>query len=288
MSTTVEPDPVAALDGVELEALHRLRSDSRIWTLSDVQEALHLSDRGAVLKLWRTTGNYIYGGHRTWPPRGDVLKSRLPDAATPAEGIWWPPYSRLLPPPDLPGNRAQPRWYAGTIMTWAVQVGRLRLPDLAPVRATPRGGQDAVPVVPDISDIDLGQLTALVDDDRLWTIKDIEEYFEVTQETAQRWARATRNRLGRGLTTWPPSAEEGRQAISDPEGAGLTWWPPHPRLLPPPKGTDSGGRARHYGSGDARYWAQDRFLWRAGDVKMWALQVGRMLPDGTVVRLHGQ
>jgi hypothetical protein len=282
----VEPDPVAALDGVELEALHRLRSDSRIWTLSDVQAALHLADRKAVLKLWRTTCNYLYGGHREWPPRGTVLTRRLPDAGAPVTDLWWPSYTALLPPPDLPGSRVQPRWYAGTIMTWAVQVGRLRLPDLAPIKATPRGGHDSAPAPVDLSDISLKQLQALVDDDNLWTIQDIEEFFGVIQETAQRWARATRNRFERGITTWPPGAEEGRQATSDPDGTGLSWWPSHPRLLPPPKGTDSGGRARYYGSGDARYWSEARFLWRAGDVKKWALEVGRLLPDGTVVRLH--
>lgn len=286
MVTTVEPDPVAALDGIELEQLHQLRSDRRLWTLTDVQTALHLSDRGAVLKLWRTTCNYLYGGHREWPPRGDVLTKRLPDAETPAEDIWWPPYAQLLPPPDLPGNRAQPRWYAGTIMMWAVQVGRLRLPDLTPVKMVPRGGRDKTAAPPDLSDIDLDQLEALVDDDNLWTIQDIEGYFGVTQETAQRWARATRNRFSRGITTWPPSAEEARNITSNPGGTGLSWWPSHQRLLPPPKGTDSGGRPRFYGSGAARYWSEDRFLWRAGDVKKWALEVGRLLPDGTVVRLH--
>lgn len=287
--STLDADPVAALDGIDLEDLHRLRADTRVWTLADVQAALHMSKRDVVLKLWRRTCNYLYGGHRAWPPVGEVLNKRLPDAGPPVETMWWPPSDALLPPPDLPGYRSNPRWYAGTIMTWAVQVGRLRLPDLAPVKGTPRGGgaQPRPPAV-DLSDIDLDQLQSLVDDDRLWTVDDIAEFFEVTPEAAQRWARAVRNRLERGVTTWPPTNQEARQVAHDPTGRGLGWWPSHHRLLPPPIGVESSGHARTYGRGDASWTWEGRLLWKAGAVKKWGLEVGRLLPDGTVAHLHGQ
>lgn len=287
MRISVEPDRAAVLDGIELEDLHRLRADTRIWTLTDVQAALHISSRYVLLKLWRCTCNYLYGGHREWPPLGEVRNKRLPDVGTPVEHMWWPPYDALLPPPDLPGGRANPRWYAGTIMTWAVQVGRLRLPDLAPVKGTSRGGKPE-PSAVDLSGISLARLEALVDDDNLWTVTDIEKFFEVKHEVAQRWVRAVRNRLERGVTSWPPTNQEARQIVSDPEGTGLTWWPSHHRLLPPPNGTESGGRRRFYGSGEGRWWREGSLLWKAGAVKKWGLEVGRLQPDGTVVHLHGQ
>lgn len=282
------PDPVAALDGIDLKKLHRLRADTTIWTLSDVQTALHMADRSVALKPWRTTCNYLYGGHREWPPEGNVLKRRLPDAGPPVQQMWWPPYYALLPPPDLPGGRAQPRWYAGTILVWAMRTGRLTLTDLTPIRQTPRGGLMPEPADVDVSDIDLDQLKALVDDDSLWTVNDIEQFFQVTHEVAQRWARAVRNRLERGVTTWPPSYEEMKQITRDTTGSGLTWWPSHHRLLPPPKGTKRGDKVRTYGTGKSRWTWEGPYVWRAGDVKKWGLKVGRLLFDGTVVHLHGR
>lgn len=288
MRTPVEPDPAAVLDGIKVEQLHRMRSDMRIWTIADVQAALHLPSRDVLLKLWRCTCNYLYAGHRAWPPVGAVRNKRLPDAGTPVEKMWWPPYDALLPPPDLPGNRANPRWYAGTIMTWAVQVGRLRLPDLAPVKGTSRGGAQPEPPAIDLTGISADQLKALVEDDSLWTVNDVEEFFQVTHEVAQRWARTVRNRLERGVSTWPPSNQEAKRIARDPDGTGLTWWPSHPRLLPPPIGTESGDRVRTYGTGDSQWTWEGRLLWQAGAVKKWGLEVGRLLPDGTVVHLHGQ
>ncbi|WP_284740254.1 hypothetical protein [Amycolatopsis sp. RTGN1] len=119
----------------------------------------------------------------------------------------------------------------------------------------------AVPPARAIDDIDLDRMKALAADDKLWTIAQVAEGLGLSlRRTRQLWRQMT-DWLQYGQGIWPPRPDT---YLTDPHPVQLEWFPPHQTLLPLPD-DDATGQPR----------------WRAGTIRMWAMQTGRMNPDGT-------
>ncbi|MBE8523101.1 hypothetical protein ILP97_37375 [Amycolatopsis sp. H6(2020)] len=119
----------------------------------------------------------------------------------------------------------------------------------------------ATPPAQAIDDIDLDRMKALAADDELWTIAQVAEGLGLSlRRTRQLWRQMT-DWLQYGQGIWPPRPDT---YLTDPHPVQLEWFPPHQTLLPSPD-DDATGQPR----------------WRAGTIRRWAIQTGRMNPDGT-------
>lgn len=118
----------------------------------------------------------------------------------------------------------------------------------------------------DLDQVDWALYDRLVHDDTLWTLRDITRELQVNTFTSGNWERACRNYRGGAALSWPPNMAQLRKALSpaEPDAPRLPDWPAHPAVLPPPEPLDV---------------AEPH--WRAGAVRQWAMQAGRMRLDGT-------
>lgn len=98
---TAAAEPMIPIDYAQVQAL---QNDPTIWTLENIAEELEVSK--IAVQKWR------------WKTLQHVEKEeRVPLAHD------------TLPVPDAPDSKPRrPKWYAGSIRTWAMQVGRM-LPD---------------------------------------------------------------------------------------------------------------------------------------------------------------
>lgn len=285
MSTTLKQRPTTPVD---LYYMQRMCADPTPWGLAEVETALGLRNRVAVAKLWNNSLNYLQGGLTEWPPSGETLGKRLP--ITGQQGLaWWPSHVAVLPVPDLPWDGGRPRWTAGCIRKWALEVGRMTWTlDLTPRMPTGRGHRQPKQVVGE-TPVDLTMVRQLVASEDLWEISDVARFFEVAEVTARHWSRAMVNRWLGGITAWPPSRYESRRVIRAKAATLLDWWPADSRLLPPPAMVRVRDRLvpadEYRESYDGRRRAVT-YLWSAGDVARHGLHTGRLRADGTVVQLH--
>lgn len=91
----------------------------------------------------------------------------------------------------------------------------------------------------------------LVNDETQWDMPTIAEQLDVQYQTVKSWRKDYRRALSAEVTTPKP----GQPAV------------PHPKLLPPPDEVVFG-----------------KPVWKAGTIRRWAMQTGRMTPDGTPVK----
>lgn len=250
----------------ELRHAHLLRSDPTLWGKPEIRAALGNIDRSTMDRLMYTGLNYALKGVVQWPPDRSVIgkKDDLPVVAERSLKDW-PPHHSILPAPTVWVGADRPRWRAGVIRTWAMQVGRMTL-DGQPIVLGPGRGQPRLRLraTRSADDADLETLHYLIDDPAPWDLTDIQAFFQVDALTARYWMQAADNRALSGVRTWPPSFQESRTRAEPKTRGRLRRWPPHYRMLPGP-----GERT-------------------AGEIKLWAMQTGRMLPDGTLVNLSGK
>jgi hypothetical protein len=234
--------------------LDELLAEATLWDLGDIARALDIDKRVAD-KLARVAANYRDGAATQWPPAGDTLRQRLTPRGHAEELTGWPPYLGVLPPPATsPGER--PRWRAGDVRRWAMQVGRMALDGTPLPAGAARAGFPAKvptaspkPTLPDRDQIET--IRQLCHDDTPWTSIDIELFFGVTQPRIAQWAAATREMMAGQWRHWPPLGEHGR-------GRKVVGWPPFFSMLPPPCAPSN------------------HMTWRAGDVIEWGLKTGRI------------
>lgn len=276
---------------VDLYYMRRMCADPTPVGLPEIAELLGLNWRKQVASLWNNTLNYLVGGLTEWPPTGEALNKRLPATGEPGLA-WWPSHIAVLPPPDMPWTAARPRWSKGRVVKWALEVGRLTW-SLDPVPRLPRARghrkiEQAAPVEP----VDLTSARRLAASDELWDTRDIARFYEVSEATVRHWVRACLNRWVGGVTQWPPGRDD-RREVRTGRRSTVTWWPAHQRMLPPPDKASLGGtvvpatQVRRDSCEHDGQVLRPQFLWRAGDIAMWGLHTGRLLPDGTVVPLRG-
>lgn len=120
------------LEDIDFDRLEALQADDKLWTVTQVADALGLS-LCRTRQLPRQTTDWLQYGQGQWPPRPHTYSSH----PQPVEVTWLPPHQAMLPLPDDTSTE-NPRWRAGTIRTWAMQTGRMS-PDGVPNRARPPG-----------------------------------------------------------------------------------------------------------------------------------------------------
>jgi hypothetical protein len=240
-------------DAVLRRLVDELLDDATLWDITDIARALAV-DKKRAEALARVTANYVDGGATQWPPVGDALRQRLPPRGHAEGATGWPPSFSALPPPATPPGE-RPRWRAGDVRRWAMQVGRMNLDGTpVPASALPRHGYPARVSEdsprPELDPVQIERVQELCDDDALWTQADIVKFFDVTQGRVAQWAAATREMAAGRCRHWPPSNERG-------PGRKVSGWPPSLSMLPPPVEADP-------------------LSWRAGEVVRWGLMTGRI------------
>lgn len=268
------------VDAATLARAAELQADRTLWDMADIQEALALKDRTSLHYMRVATRNYTQGGLLTWPlSTSETRKARPPAGPGVPRLTDWAPQATVLPPPDL-DDGASPRWFAGTIYRWAMQVGRMTLLG-EPLWVASRGPVRAPHLLPhpELPKVKWARYRELLADQTLWTISDIGAAAAVNKAASSVWYRATREYMASGCQQWPPPKEIGGETAG---GAALTGWPTHPRLLPPPDAVDEEGVDRWYPiAGGGSWHAKTRFQWKAGTARRWLMQTGRMALDGT-------
>lgn len=270
---TVTPQAQALLGTATIQHIVNLREDQALWDLHDIERELCLN-RTSIYRLYRVTRNYLAHGVTEWPPTKIMSQRDFVPRTLASGGLgWWPPHFSALPPPDVDSAASRPRWRAGRIRTWAMQVGRMTV-DGTPVRLTGRGHGRAIPQSRlNVDWINQETHAALVNDETLWAIDEIWTFFQVSETVGRGWEQAA-HALWTGTTrTWPPPRYIDKQDREHDEG--LRWWPPHRRVLPPPDAVQD----------DSTDHLPGRYLWKAGTIKRWGMQVGRVDLTGKPVPL---
>lgn len=126
-----------------------------------------------------------------------------------------------------------------------------------------------------LASVNVDRMRELQDDPTLLDLSDVQALLAGDMHhraVVLDFARTTYNYTDGGHLAWPPAGDVLRRKLP-PDGsvAGVRDWPPDVQLLPPPT-TVAGGRPR----------------WRAGVVYQYAMQSGRMDPDGNVVAVSGR
>lgn len=249
-------------DAVVRRLVDELLNDATLWDINDIAHALGV-ERKPVEKLARVAANYLDGGATQWPPAGEMLRQRLTPRGHATGLAEWPPDFAVLPPPATPPGE-RPRWRAGDVRRWAMQVGRMTVDGtpVPPSGQARRGFPARVPEDgprPTLDPVQIERVQALCDDETLWTWTqaDIVIFFDMTQPRVAQLAATTREVIGGQWRHWPPLGEQhdrGRKADE---------WAPLLSVLPPPVTSHKGGH----------------MVWRAGDVIRWGLTTGRITID---------
>jgi hypothetical protein len=121
---TSTPDGQTDVDWAALEALC---DSTELWTMADIVEFFGVA-RTSVWHWVRACGNYQWRGATEWPPTQSELRHRYEmPSPPPAERRWWPDYTTILPPVDVPGGDGRDRWYKGSVMRWGLRTKRVDL-----------------------------------------------------------------------------------------------------------------------------------------------------------------
>jgi hypothetical protein len=100
---------------------------------------------------------------------------------------------------------------------------------------------------------------ALIRDDTVWTVADIARELDVELQTVRTWRKDSRAVKRASSAATAPSAAPSRSLR---RAAG------HPNRLPDPD-----------------FPVENKPMWKAGTIRKWAIQTGRMEKDGTPKRL---
>lgn len=252
-----------------------LQESTELLGLRAVMRVIGVNGRHAQRYLEIATRNYFQHGWGIWPPTVEILRRSLPSAEHhPRPLTDWPYHPGVLPPFEV-GGADNPRWLAGTIYRWAMVTGRVDI-DGNPTKPKGPGGRRKIDHDhPPLDHVDLRLWEALVGDTSLWTVADISASLQCGVSVVQHWSRAMRGMRNGGLE-WPPDKEAARRVVKPAPGNTVAEdWPAHPGVLPPP--VDWGSDTRTDGPWNER----PRPRWRAGDIRAWAMLVGRMQLDGT-------
>ncbi len=124
----------------------------------------------------------------------------------------------------------------------------------------PRLPDEEVPV-----DLDLWR--ELTTDTEVWGLSDVTRELGLNRTTAHRLRVALRNLTEGRIAVWPPRGPELEKLQPVLGTTPEPWWPDCVSALPPVDfpGTSSAPR------------------WYAGTIRRWAMRVGRMAPDGTLI-----
>jgi hypothetical protein len=249
-----------------VEHVRRLQSDPTPIDILGVTELLHV-ERPLSWRWHNTMRHYCAGTENRWPPpaatgRRASLKTQSVDVPEGPPVLSWPPDPAVLPPYDDPANG---RWRTGTIINWAMRVGRMDLLG-RPSRPRQRPGRARFRKQPPPPAGQLARLRELADDDRLVSSEELDTALGMSSKWKWILLRNTRAYLQGVLTDWPPPPKDQppRLLLPEPDLAAALAWPPHWRVLPPPARVGERLPGHLY----RQLW------WRAGDLWLWRAQTG--------------